>query len=518
MRRLVFALALIGVVGALGTGPAIATPPPAGNSIVIGSTVLPAYPVVGSPTVSAVAFRLSGGQLTAYNESGTQLWAVSTSGTDLFGGFDFNADGWPDPGVRITTATSQLCGGAVVMNETTLHFFSGQTGTLYTPVAPLLDKCWQFPGTPAYTTAQWTSGTPLWGAGTNQLFLSPYYADTGWYFGFSGGQFTSDGALYYPSISAYDATYTADQPNAWGTGTSYVANSHVANGLITTVSSQKRLVFWTSGRVLQYKISALASDQLLFDKPYLTNGDTSLGGRNYGLTAVDPNVPSRIAMIGGTATAAVWTDLKNGTLGSDGCGGIERHVSLYDAAANTIGDRFYAKAPDTCASNPSQSSNYSNYVVFPPNPWVKRGAGLRSRLAYNVYGTDGRWHLHITNAASNTDVTDLYALIDVFLWDIRDVDGDGVEDWLISTTGSTPGSYFPNRWTGLYHWDESTLTLPFVKSYANLVPWLESSFKTATVSNTSRFSGLYPSLYTFQSGARKLVMMNTSNMMTLVNP
>jgi hypothetical protein len=503
----------------LSGGGSAAAGDPIGNSIVIGSsTVLPLYPVSGDQNVTGVAYQLSGGHLTAYDQSGNQLWSVATSGNNLYGGFDFDNDGWPDAGVVNTTPTSQLC-GSEVMNDTSLTYFSGKTGTSYTPTSPMLDKCWSFPGFTPYTTAQWTDESSLFGAGTHDLFVSPYYADTGWYFGFSGGAFTTDGALYYPSTSYYDSEYTADQPNAWGTGTSYVANSHVANGLFTTISGQTRLIFWTSGRVVQYKLSALSSDQLLDDKPYLTNNDTSLAGRNYGLVTVDPNDPSNIALIAGTATYSVWNDLRNGTLGTDGCGGIERHVSLYNASSNAVSDVFYATAPEaagsSCSENPSQSSNYSNYVVFPPNPWVKVGAGQPSRLAYNVYGTDGQWHLHITEPGS---LTDQEVLSDVFLWDIRDVNGDGTEEWVISPTGSATGDYFPERTTNLYTWTDSTGTLTETKSYSGLVPWLASSFRTTGTSNTSVFPWLYPALYTYQSGVRKLVMMNSSNAVTLVNP
>ena len=54
------------------------------------------------------------------------------------------------------------------------------------------------------------------------------------------------------STSSYDTAYAADLPNAWGTGTSYLASSHVANGLVGTFGGETRAVFFTSGRVVQY--------------------------------------------------------------------------------------------------------------------------------------------------------------------------------------------------------------------------------------------------------------------------
>lgn len=492
-------------------------------TVVLGDgTLVPIYTVTGGGSVTSVGFVLSeaADTLKAYDQNGTQLWSVSTAGATLNGGFDFNSDGWPDVSVQITGAYVGNCGSGSSdpRYERTLYFFSGQTGQLYTPVAFLADAC--FPAFPSGSRVvqQWTYFTPLFGQGTNQLFLSPQYADTGWYFGFSGGQFTADGALYYPSIPSYDSTYVNAQTNAYGT-TKYVAFSHVANGLIAPVNGQNRLIFWTSARVVQYSITPLSSTQLVADKPYLTNNDTSLAGRNYGLVSVDPNNPILFTVIAGTSTYAVWKDLRNGTLGSDGCGGIERHISLYNASANTVADRFYIKAPTTCASSPPDSANYNEYVVFPRNPWVKRGPGLSSRLAYNVYSV-GRWRLHVTEPGS---LTDRYALIDAFLWDITDIDGDGLEEWVISPTKDpgepdVPGYYFPKRRTSLQRWNEANLTLTAFRTYEGYVPWLHPAFKERTHSNTSFFQGLYPTMYSLPFGQRKVLMMNTSNQMVQITP
>jgi hypothetical protein len=109
---------------------------------------------------------------------------------------------------------------------------------------------------------------------------------------------------------------------------------------------------------------------------------------------------------------------------TDPWGGIERHVSLLDAAANTMQDKYYSYAHDN-----NDGNRYQGRVSFPANPWVLTG-GSASRLAYNVY-SGGRWYLHITQPGS---MVDQYALPDAFLWDIADVDRDGVQEWLISPT------------------------------------------------------------------------------------
>jgi hypothetical protein len=53
---------------------------------------------------------------------------------------------------------------------------------------------------------------------------------------------------------------------------------------------------------------------------------------------------------------------------------------------------------------------------------------LTSRVAYNVY-SGGHWYLHISAPGS---LVDQYALPDAFLWEIINVDGDEVQEWLIS--------------------------------------------------------------------------------------
>ena len=56
-----------------------------------------------------------------------------------------------------------------------------------------------------------------------------------------------------------------------------------ANGLIV----DDRVVFFTSARVVAYSLSALSSDQLLDDTPFLSGGRTDIAGRNYGLVLHD---------------------------------------------------------------------------------------------------------------------------------------------------------------------------------------------------------------------------------------
>lgn len=479
-RNLTATVAATGIVAAslALAAPAHAVDPEDGTVIQLSDgSYLPIMPVTGHAGVEAVGYRVTGGQLRAYDQDGVQLWARSTTGTQLSGGYDFDADGWPDVAVVISAATGGTC-GVTPLTTTTLHFYQGATGTQHTPLSPLADICWSFPGTTPYPTRQWSELAPLWGDETSTLFTSPYYATTSWYLGFGGGSFNTAGALYYPSTSSYDATYTNAQPNTYPTGTDYIQYAHVANGLITSVGGQNRAVFWTSGRVAQYSIGALSSSQLVADRPYLTGGRTDIAGRNYGLVGVDPGSSSSIVLLSGTSNYSLYQDAITGTQTYDIWGGIERHVSIYDAAANTVQDRFFSYAHDN-----NDGHRYQNRVSYPAHPFVQRSGA--SRLAYNVF-RDGRWRLHVSQPGSTAS---LYELDDVFLWDIADLDGDGTPEWLISPTRNPaepigPAYYFPKWQTSAYHWDETALTLTSIASFPGVIPHLQRSFTTANTTSS----------------------------------
>ncbi|SEE87230.1 hypothetical protein [Jiangella alba] len=504
-RNLIAAATTTGIVAAsvgVSAAPALAVAPEDGTVIQLADgSYLPIMPVTGHSPVEAVGYRVSGGQLRAYDQDGVQLWARSTTGTQLSGGYDFDADGWPDVAVTISANTGSTC-GVSPLTTTTLHFYQGATGTQHTPLSPMNDICWSFPGTTPYPTHQWSELAPLWGDETSTLFTSPYYATTSWYLGFGGGSFSTAGALYYPSTSSYDSTYPNAQPNTYPTGTDYIQYAHVANGLITSVAGQNRAVFWTSGRVVQYAIGALSSGQLIADRPYLTGGRTDIAGRNYGLVAVDPGSPNSVVLLSGTSNYSLYQDAITGTQSYDVWGGIERHVSIYDAAANTVQDRFFSYAHDA-----SDGHKYQNRVSYPAHPFVQRSGA--SRLAYNVF-RDGRWRLHVSQPGSTTS---LYELDDVFLWDIVDVDGDGTQEWLISPTRNAgeplgPAYYFPKWQTSAYHWNESALTLTSIATFADAIPALQRTFATA---NTSSSDGsLAPAHVVADGGVRELLVRTSS--------
>ncbi|WP_155335879.1 hypothetical protein [Acrocarpospora corrugata] len=82
---------------------------------------------------------------------------------------------------------------------------------------------------------------------------------------------------------------------------------------------QQRLVSWTSGRVTQYAVGPLGASQLVADRPYLTGGRTDIGGRNYGVVAVDPGNAGKVVLVAGTSNHSLYLDRLSGTMtSSDG--------------------------------------------------------------------------------------------------------------------------------------------------------------------------------------------------------
>lgn len=450
-------------------------------------TVLPLYPAGdGAGAVRAVAFAWDDATLTALDQDGRPLWSAAPGAGQLAGGMDFDADGRPDLVLAQSTPTGELCGTTPTV-DTRLTAVRGATGEVLADlVAPLRDLCWTF-GATTYPTSQWTIGTVLFGASTPTLALSPYYATSSRFATWDGGGFGTE-SFHYPSSAAYDSTYTADLPNPWGTGTSHLANSHVANGLIAEVAGVPRLVFFTSGRVVHYAVGPLGPGQLLRDAPYLTGGRTDLAGRNYGLVALDPQDPDLLVLLAGASSYTVYDDLVRAAMVSDPWGQIERHVTVHRLSTGAVDDRFYSYAHDA-----ADGHQYEGRVVYPAGPFVRTGAAGASRLAYNVYA-GGHWWLHVSQPGSTADAQTLRGS---FLWDVRDLDGDGADEWVVSPVElpgdpDVPGWYFPRWRTDVLRWDEATETLTLLTAHDGAIPQLVAAFRRPD--RTASQGYLYPVL------------------------
>ena len=112
---MVFWIASIGLNFILivsGNSAAAATSTPGAESIVFpGNKVVPLYPVVGDASVSAVGFYMSGAAITSYDQDKNLLWSTPTSDDyGIFGGIDFDSDGWPDVGYVYSQPSAQMCG------------------------------------------------------------------------------------------------------------------------------------------------------------------------------------------------------------------------------------------------------------------------------------------------------------------------------------------------------------------------------------------------------------------------
>ncbi|MBN1772146.1 MAG: hypothetical protein JXB32_12840 [Deltaproteobacteria bacterium] len=449
--------------------------------------VLPLYRVGdGTGPVRATAFAWDGTTLEALDQDERPLWTATPGAGALAGGMDFDGDGRPDLVLAQSTPTGEVCGSTPTV-DTRLTAVRGATGEVLADiVAPLRDLCWTF-GATTYPTSQWTIGTVLFGASTQTVALSPYYATTSWFATWSGSGFSTE-AFHYPSSAAFDATYTADLPNPWGTGTSYLANSHVANGLIAEVGGVPRLVFFTSGRVVHYALTPPGAGQLLRDVPFLTGGRTDLAGRNYGLVALDPQDPDLLVLLAGASSYTVYDDLVSAAMVSDPWGQIERHVTVHRLSTGALDDRFYSYAHDA-----SDGHQYEGRVVYPAGPFVRTGTGGPSRLAYNVYA-GGHWWLHVSQPGATADAQVLRGR---FLWDVRDLDGDGHDEWVVSPVElpgdpDVPGWYFPRWRTDVLRWDEATGTLEPLAVHDGAIPQLVASFRRPN--RTASQGYLYPVL------------------------
>lgn len=471
------------------------------NAMRDGTSLLPLYPS-GS---TWIAFRRGTDSVTALREDGTVLYTAKVREGSLFGGFDADGDGVTDFGVAARESAGETC-GTTAMQQTWLELHSGATGALLAATSKTKDLCWTF-GTTTYPTSQWTDLGVLFGEGSKTLALSPYYAKVAQLATWSGSAFGYE-ELDYPSTSAFDL-YTAAKTNAYGTG-KHTTDPHVANGLIMKVGAEPRLVFFTSSRVVQYALEPRSLGQLRVDHPFLTANRTDLVGRDYGLVARDPGDEGLLVLLSGTSAYTLFADAVSGKMESDPWGQIERHVTVYDPAKDALDDRFYSYAHDG-----GDAYKYEGRVVYPDQPFLRRAG--RSRLIYDVYA-GGHWWVHVSQPGSTADA---WTQRGMFVWDVRDHDGDGVDEIVYSpvedpTDPDVSGYYFPKWRTVLAHLSADEKSLVTLKTFEGAIPELIPFFRAPK--RTTSFSALYPVLTVSDAGKPTLVLRKPDGARSYVAP
>jgi hypothetical protein len=136
-------------------------------------------------------------------------------------------------------------------------------------------------------------------------------------------------------------------------------------------------------------------------------------------------------------------------------------ASLSPLARSTIAYSYAHDAGD--------GHQYEGRVVSPNDVMVSRDGP--SRIAYNVY-QGGHWRLHVSQPGATGDAL---VLDDVFLWDIRDLDQDGVAEWVMSPSRdpdepNVPGYYFVKWRAVLAHWDEAARAVVPLSTIEGAIP------------------------------------------------
>ena len=298
------------------SGQADAGPSPVGihplvDTMQLAGRWMPVYPVAGAPT--KVGFLRQGGRTVLVDDADRRLWERDHGEGTLFGGFDFDEDGWLDFGLVKRQPLAERCGGQE-QYLTWIEVFSGRTGGPLTETAPLDPICWTFSST-TYPTSQWTQQSILFGPPGAPIGLFPVYATNAWFFRRDADGTVRSHAMYYPSSDAFDQTYRNARPNAWTRDDrAHLPNSHIANGLILSEQSRYQALFFTSGRAVQYAHEPLGPNQLLADQPFVSR--QNIAGRNYGLVELNED-EGRAVLVSGANILSVFRDHQRQVRGTD---------------------------------------------------------------------------------------------------------------------------------------------------------------------------------------------------------
>jgi hypothetical protein len=469
-----------------------------------------------------------------------------------FGGFDYNGDGVIDAGMqmrRLVTPTAYCNNNpnTAPLEETWLEVVDGLTGTRIPITSPMTNRCFT---SVAYQNIQLAPPNLFFGTTAGLLTVIPQYDITGTFLEWQPNGFTNVGTFFNstrfhdmcPLLPACFCPYNAySNASTLSDGNNIcLDNGAVQNGMMVRVGTEERLIYFPEERIIQYKVESYGANQLIFDHPYISRfngvGPANLAGRNYGLLAKDPYFEGNIALLSGAPVYSVFADLISNQLSNDPNGEIERHVTVYNYVTNLHTDKFISTIHD-CGDDPPfyYDCRYSGRLVYPKFPFLKTysqgSTSTPSRLAYSVYD-QGHWYLNITepcnpqgttvppNGLSGDATLEVpIALQDLLLWDIKDLDGDGIDEIIASPTNEShpingtetltvnnvpvvypigglnhPGGfdyYLPKMQTNIYHWVESpTPQLILIETFMEGIPYLQQSYHTGTTSASTTY--LYP--------------------------
>lgn len=441
-----------------------------------------------SAGTQAVAFEHRGDYLRAINQNGFLLWEIPVQTESLFrgngivgepyrnpliGGFDYNDDGWPDLALVRRTGRTDTC-GAYHANQTYLELVDGRTGSLMPVTVPTPSNCHHF-GETVYPTAQWFAQSIRGNQDGGVISLAQQYSRTGEFLVREGGRAEQRHLFIHPSTGAYEF-----YPNArhlpGPTVSKHVHNSQFPNGLLVNVRGEERYVFFTSRRIVQYRVTGLAQDQLIADHPFLIGGRFDLAGRSYGRVSLDRSAEGRVIVLAG-ADVSELVSLMSGDEAITSYlryGGIERHLTIYHYLEDRIDHRFFSTIHDP----EPYSGGFEGRVVAPLNFLLATRPDEPSRIAFNLYSS-GKWALHITGPGSSKDDR---VIADRILWDIRDLDDDGSPELILSPAGhcseeAAREAYCLPAWsTIIARWNEAEQTLEAVEEIPGKLPALIPAF------------------------------------------
>lgn len=325
--------------------------------------------------------------------NGAVVWTVpmrATQQPSLVAKGDFTGDGVPDYvfGQLWRLSPEQDCAG-IPMSETELVFVDGATGAWSTPVAPMMDICWQQYG---YPTHQYGGGTAyigpfLDGGSRNQVVVFPYFATEGWVLtfdhssGWSEVARASGNAIDYPSTPAYDEAYNSANTTPCaaipGADHCYAKYSHVANAIFVLGG----LLVLTTYRAVIYRPDFTPASEVVW-------GYEEGGGRNYGLVeSRKVQGAEEVTLIGGCSVAKTRDTMRTHQLSGDNCE-LFHHYEYFLVQGQTI-----ARHAGRSYGWFGTVGRWQDRAEF-PFPSRVRLSGDRSWIVFNLY-RDGQWRAQL---------------------------------------------------------------------------------------------------------------------------